>query len=130
MDKQEMAKMYMEYLDGEGYRPEIDSDGDVRYKHEGRTYFIIVDEKDQEFFRICFPSFWSVDDEIERRQVLVACDHATGTTKVAKVYTVGDKVWGSYELFIQKPEDFKPVFARGMRAIRAAVASFVSKMRE
>ena len=130
MDKRKLQDMYMDYLRGEGYRPEIDKDGDVLFKYEGGTYFIFVDHEDTQFFRIVYPNFYSIDTEAERQQVLRATDYATGSTKVAKVFTIRDRVWASVELLLPSPDDFRPVFGRGMRTLRTAVMSFAEKMRE
>ncbi|MDR0411474.1 MAG: hypothetical protein LBH75_05835, partial [Treponema sp.] len=37
MSKESLQQMYLTYLTGEGYSPEIDSDGDIKFKAEGRT---------------------------------------------------------------------------------------------
>jgi hypothetical protein len=130
MDKKSRARMYGEFLKSQGYAPEVDSDGDVRFKKEGRTYFVAIDEDDEEFFRVIFPNFWKIESEDERRRVLVACDHSNSLSKVAKVYMVEDNVWASIELFFGDPEDFKSVFERSMGALQNGVANFVQKMRE
>jgi len=128
--KEERQKAYMEFLTREGYRPDIDSDGDVRFKHEGFTYFIEVDEKDDKYFRIGFPNFWSIDSDAERARVLVACDEATRRCKGAKVYSVRDNVWASFETFFDETRQYEPVFRRMMGALRTAVSAFVQKMKE
>lgn len=129
MNKRELADMYVRFLQSEGYHPELDKDGDVVFKSEGKVYLIIADEKDPNYFRLIFPNFWSIDSEAERQKVLVAADYATGRTKVAKVHTVQNNVWASTEMFFGKPEQFKEVFSRAMSALQASVANFVEKMR-
>ena len=130
MNKQERAEMYRNYLTEEGYAPKIDEDGDVTFKYEGGMYFIAVDEKDEEFFRLVFPGFWSIDNEIERAKVNRAALYATERTKVAKVYAVADNTWASIEMFCFPPETFKQVFHRSMSALRAGVQNFQDKMQE
>lgn len=129
MNKRELADMYVRFLQGEGYHPELDKDGDVVFKSEGKVYLIIADEKDATYFRLIFPNFWSIDSDTERQKVLVAADYATGRTKVAKVHTVQDNVWASTEMFFGKPEQFKEIFSRAMSALQASVANFVEKMK-
>jgi len=36
-NKESLQQMYMDYLVEEGFRPEIDGDGDVHFKKEGRS---------------------------------------------------------------------------------------------
>jgi hypothetical protein len=129
MDKQQRTEMYRLYLQDEGYKPEVDSDGDVRFKKEGRTYVIIVDQDDEAFFTVVYPQFWKIESEDERRRVLTSCDHANNLSKVAKVFTVQDNVWAATEMFVSAPEGFKPVFDRAMSALQNCVSNFAQHMR-
>lgn len=130
MSKDDLQYLYTEYLTEEGYKPEIDSDGDVSFKREGRTYFIGVDEDDPEYFRVVLANIWPIESEGERRLVVLAADESNNRSKVSKVYTVKDNVWVSIELFVAQPEDFKGVFRRSMSALDNGVSNFVKKMRE
>lgn len=124
------ARMYFDHLKGEGYSPEMDEDGDVRFKKEGKLYVILVSEKDDEYFNLVYPNFWSIENNEERAKVEKAAIQATSNTKVAKVYPMNDNTWATVELFCVPPEVFKPVFERSIRALQAAVATFVKIMRE
>lgn len=130
MTKQERVEMYRSFLADEGFTPRVDDDGDLFFKYEGRNYIILVSEKDESYFNLVFPGFWSIDNETERRKAAEAAQHATSETKVAKVFPVGDNTWASIEMFCSPPEAFKPVFQRCLRALRTAVNTFGNKMRE
>ena len=54
----EMIDNYVYHLKSEGYKPEVDKDGDIEFKKEGRTYFIEL--YDEDFFII---STWLQLDE-------------------------------------------------------------------
>ncbi len=81
MTKQERAEMYRSFLASEGYTPKIDNDGDVAFKFEGGNYYILVDDKDEAFFRLAYPGFWEIESEEERAKVIEAALHATAQTK-------------------------------------------------
>lgn len=130
MGKEERQRLYKSYLEEQGYKPEIDKDGDVMFRREGRVYFIFVSEKDDEYFQLVFPNFWKIESEEERLKVEKAAIAATAGTKVAKVYPVCDNVWATIEMFCRPPEVFKPVFERAMSALNAGVATFVEEMRK
>lgn len=132
LTKEQLQSLYTEYLTAEGYRPEIDSDGDVSFKREGRTYFIdaTAAEKDQKFFRVALPNIFPIENDAMRSKVLAAADYANAKLKVCKVYTVKDNVWLSVELFVDSPDDFKPVFARAMSTFDLTVLTFLEKVRE
>ena len=130
MNKAERAQMYVSYLREEGYAPEVDKDGDVMFKFEGGTYFVLVDEEDEMFFQIMYPSFWPIESEEERARVEKAAQLATRSTKVAKVYPQRDNVTASVELLCVPPEAFKAVFRRALRCIQAGVTKFRAAMSE
>lgn len=130
MTKQERTDMYVQYLTEEGYAPKVDNDGDVFFKFEGRGYVILIGEKDEEFFSLAFPNFWSLESDAERAKAVDAALHATKQTKVAKVFPVKDDTWATVELFCCPPDAFKSVFRRSLSALRAAVENFRTKMKE
>ena len=130
MDKAERAQMYVSYLREDGYALEIDEDGDVMFKFEGGTYFVLVDEEDEMFFQIMFPSFWPIESEEEGARVEKAAQLATRITKVAKVYRQLDNVNASVELLCVPPEAFKAVFRRALGSIQAGVSNFRAAMSE
>lgn len=128
--KEEFQKFYTDYLTAEGYRPEVDSDGDVSFKREGLTYYIIVTETDAEFFEMALPNIHSIVDEPDRTKAYIAADYSNAKSKVSKVYMVNDDVWVTVELFIATPDDFKNVFQRAMSALLNGANNFIEKMAE
>jgi hypothetical protein len=121
--------LYKAFLDKEGYAPTVDGSL-LFFKKEGRGYALLANEDDATFYQLVFPNFWNIENDKERAKAYAAANHATGTTKVAKVFVRedGKNVWGAIEMFFESPDQFKPVFDRGMLALSAAVANFVQKM--
>lgn len=130
VSKDQRADMYKTYLVEEGYSPKTDDDGDVVFKYEGKHYCIIIDEQDEDFFRLIFPNFWSIDSEAERSKVLEAAVYSTAKTKVAKVFVVRDDTWAAIEMFCSPPEAFKIVFRRSLSALQAGINNFLKKMHD
>ncbi len=122
--------MYVDFLTEEGFRPEVDSDGDVQFKAEGKTYFINVVEDDENYFRVVLANIWPIESEAERTQCLIAVDYSNAKAKVTKSYLVKDNIWVGIETFIAEPEDFKKIFKRCMSALNSGVTHFVTKMQE
>lgn len=130
MTRDERADMYLEYLAEEGYRPNKDDDGDVVFKAEGLTYYIIVDEQDAQYFRLLHANFWSIDSPEELLQAFEAASFASRQTKVAKVYVREDakNTSATVEMFVEPPDNFRATFSRAMGAMRTCVNNFKDKM--
>lgn len=124
------ATIYLDYLSHEGYNPYSDSDGDVVFKYEGGLYYVAIDVTDESYFQLVYPTFWSIENENEAVNAFLAAVTATRKTKVAKVYVLSnhENVSASVELLLDRPEDFKYVFDRAIRTLRAAVRNFVEEM--
>jgi len=132
MSKQDLQNMYLSYLKDQGYQASIDPDGDVEFKSEGRTFYIIVDAKDLKSFRILYPNFWEIESDDEKAQVIKVANYINRTTKVAKVYLNSreDDVSMDANIFIDKPEDFKTFFPRMLDLLLEERREFREKMNE
>ena len=128
--KKSLQDLYMGFLTQEGYQPQIDSDGDVAFKREGRNYFINIDAADPKFVRIVLPGFWVIKDESERLRALAAAEHATCTMKAAKVFTIKSRVWAAVDVSMEKPEDLKPLLGRSLILLDGGAGAFVKRMNE
>ena len=128
MTKPERAEMYCRYLKEETYMPRIDSEGDVVFTGEGKTYTILIDPNDEAFFCITLYGIRSITNDVERAQVEQAALYATATTKAAKIWPTNDNVIACVELFCSPPESFKSVFEHAMRALQSGVMCFRNKM--
>ena len=62
----QLKEKCINYLREEGYCPTVDNDGDVMFKVQGATLFLMDDENDETFLKIWLPQFWSLDDDQER----------------------------------------------------------------
>jgi hypothetical protein len=122
--------VYIEYLTVEGYRPELDKDGDIKFKREGGLYLLMPDKDDEEYFRLSFPNFWALKTDAERAKALEACNYTNRVSKVAKLTMFPDNVWANIELYVPNREAFKPVFGRSIRSIGNAVSNFAKRMKE
>jgi hypothetical protein len=131
MSWENLRQTYMSILSDEGFRPELDSDGDIHFKYESGHYFITAN-CDDGFFYILFPSFWSIDDVEELGRAMMAASNVTRRTKAAKVYITKDlkNVSATAEALIANPSDVRKFFNRALISIRSAVESFAKEMRD
>ncbi len=128
MAANEDTEVYLKFLSEEGFSPRVDEDGDIVFKYEGGTYLILCSDDENEYFRLAFPAFWSIDSDEERVQVTMAAHQATANTKVAKVFISGDNTWAAIEMFIGSPQAVTPVLPRCLRALQTAVHNFTEAM--
>jgi hypothetical protein len=118
------TRVYLDYLRREGYSPELDPDGDIKFKREGGTYYLMAEENDPSYFRLVFPNFWEIESDHERNQILYAVGEVNADLKVIKLYPVRDNVWASVEMFLDPIENFQKVFNRAMNVLGEGVAQF------
>jgi hypothetical protein len=132
VSKKERARAYMDFLAAEGYRPQMDEDGDVIFKSEGLTFVIITEEEDEEYVSLVLPNFWSIESEEELARALKAANEVNRSIKAAKIFVRkdGKNTWAAVEMFVKSPESFNLVFERSLRALKSAVARFAELMRE
>lgn len=130
MSRAQMQQMYSDYLKAEGYKPELDQDGDVVFKREGKTFFIQVSDQDQNYFRLVLPNFWTIESPAERAKVMIAADKTNSLSKAAKVFTTANNnVWVSVEIFVNDPRDFKAIFPRAASALDNGYSNFITALR-
>lgn len=126
------VELYEQFLKEEGYAPKIDEDGDLAFKHEGGLYYVFTNEDDPRYFCLNFPGFWSIDSPEELQKALLVANDVTRGTKVVKITINSGRsnTSAGAEIFVEEPEDFKPIFKRCITAIQYAVRQFATKMRE
>jgi hypothetical protein len=132
MTKTQLQNMYISYLKEQGYQSEIDSDGDVRFKAEGRNFWIDIDDRDLQSFRIVYSNFWEIESMAEKTRAYEAANYINRTTKVAKVFLNSreDNVSMDANIFIDRPEDFKIHFRRMVDLLISEIREFRDKMNE
>jgi len=126
--REELQKVYVDFLKQEGYVPDVNSDGNVEFKYEGGRYLIVIDPKDKNFFALVFPGFWKVEGDEQRQKALAAANQASMGTKVAKVFVGKTTAIASFEGFLKEPSDFATVFKRAIAGLRLAVKTFADEM--
>jgi outer membrane lipoprotein-sorting protein len=131
MTKSQLQSLYMEYLRQQGYPAEIDSDGDILFRAEGRSYYIIVNDTDLEYFELLYPNFWEIESDEEWIRVAAACSAVSRTTKIAKVYITSNNDTSIIaDVLLLNPKDFANVFPRMMNIVRLARDKFLEQMRQ
>ena len=118
--------LYTEYLHAEGYRPDLETDGQVIFSKSDGKFGILI-SKDEQLFRLV-SGFWQFSGEDERARARHAANRVMATAKVAKLYIQEDWVYIAVELFFPDPAAFKPVFSRCMQSMEHGMDKFAKMM--
>ena len=133
MDKKALQDLYLEYLRDEGYKGELDEDGDISFKYEGGFYYIFIDEDDEKYFRIVYPNFWEIESDDERIKALTVTNTVNREYKCGKVLLVGkdDKknTWAEVGVFLSDANEFKLFFTRMIGIIQSMVSDYEQGMK-
>ena len=129
--RQQLQDTYASQISSESLKAEVTTSGNVRFRRDGRTYVIHVDDRDALYFRLTM-AFVADDKSHEMRQRrLEGCNTATAEVKVIKCFLDedGDPNFAA-EMFLIVPADFKASFARTLRALDSAYDRYTRKMAE
>ncbi|HKP29099.1 MAG TPA: hypothetical protein VJU15_06835 [Gemmatimonadales bacterium] len=121
-------RLYTEYLRIEGYRPDLDVDGKVRFHRRGIRYTIHLDDL-QEHFCVSVPiaPLKSLADRVKaNKAALVAND----STKVARICVYEAFALAEVSTYFSPPEQFKPVFLRIMAGLESVMEAFDDEMKK
>jgi hypothetical protein len=114
MRTEELVK---QFLSNEGYKFDVDSDGDIHFKYEGINLYFTVDNNDQRYFRLIMPNIYQLEGN--RTKVLEAINTVARDLKVIKAYLIEDRLWLAVELFIDSTPELEDFFPRCLGLLKA-----------
>lgn len=82
MNKRELI---LRVIEGLGYKPQVDDDGDVMIRYQMKTIFVLVGDEDDTYTLLTMPNFYDVEDGAEHI-ALAVCNKLTRDLRLAKVY--------------------------------------------
>ena len=125
--KSDFQKMYMAYLSKQGYDPSVDEDGDIFFKIQGYSYYILVNEKDPQMFEVMY--MINVRD-IPLQKSLEAANYASRNSDAASVFILKDGKTAviSVITLLLKPADWQKFFPRIIDLINDAEKNFSSQL--
>ena len=124
------TESYLEFLTAEGYRPALDDDKDITFKHERISFILFPNEKDETFFRLMIPFFWELETPEETERATGVMMKLNADYKAAKFYIMQNDVCVAAEAFYSKPDDAKPLIGRYIDLLSSAMREFRQTMRD
>jgi hypothetical protein len=120
---------YMQSIAAAGYAPFLDEAGDICFKNDNKTYFVIIDDNHNEITTVLYPNIVPITGEKERLPTAAAVSAVNRKAKVAKAYiNASDWVSIGLELIVQNPQDFELLFERIMQLLLYAEREFINQM--
>ena len=129
MTKKELQDLYLDGLRDEGYKGEVDDDGDVMFKYEGNKYWIDPDEDDPGIFNLNYYGNWDFNDDDDIIKGLRSLNIVNRVMKVVKM-SMNDKglLCVNAGFFVQDPKNFTNHLTRSLGMIQTAISTFVEEM--
>lgn len=118
MTKQELV---METLKQMGYRPSIDDDGDVKFRHNMRTYYAQLGDREQEdhpFVSLLLPNITEVE-EAQIPTMLLVCNKAARQLKLVKLCMDENlsRLHASCEFFYRDQDSLREYLEHSMKIL-------------
>ncbi len=107
----------------------VSDKSDVVFKQEGETFVISVDEEDDQFLRIVFRNFWSVESSEEMVRALAMANAVNSRIKVGKIGVVKNQVWAVAEVFIDSSPELAAFVPRILHILRRTAETFGGLMK-
>ena len=113
MNKKELI---LQILGKMGYKPELDNDGDIMFRFEAKTVFVMTGDDDEKYLSVQLPQFYEVA-EGEEPLVLTVCNRMSRELKLVKVYIdqTFKNVTGACEFFYSNEESLSDCLAHSLR---------------
>lgn len=118
----------LDFLTQQGLCPEVDDDGDVRFKFEGWTYWVMSPDTDPTCLTLTHPNFWFLGSEGEHHRALEVAARVQWRFRVGRLTTTEKNVWASVEAYLPDDRSFEQVLLRNLGALQAIVSEFCDEM--
>jgi hypothetical protein len=106
----------MDYLRAQGFRPELDEDGDIRVKYQMLNFIIFDNSSDENYLQIALPFIYEASDD-KLIDALLACNEVSKGRKVIKGVMINNNAWLFFEVLIDKNPDYDDIIPRGLEML-------------
>lgn len=115
MNKKELILQTLEKM---GYNPEIDNDGDIIFRFQMKSVFVLMEGEDEKYVSVMLPQFHEIADG-EETLVLAVCNKMTRELKLVKVYVdrTFKNVTATCEFFYANEEALEDCLAQSLELL-------------
>ncbi|MBB5235588.1 hypothetical protein [Deinococcus budaensis] len=122
------ASAVLDFLAEEGFRPQLDEDGDVFFKYEGGTYMVITSSDEPTVLTLVLPYFWPLDDAAERTRALEAAMFAHRQVRIGRVTVLENNVTASVNAYLPDGDSFRAVLLSSLDGLKYLSLKFREHM--
>ena len=128
MNKKELILQILEKM---GYKPEIDNDGDIMFRYQMKSVFVMTGDEDEKYVSVMLPQFHEIVDG-EETLVLAVCNKMTRELKLAKVYVdqTFKSVTATCEFYYANEESLEQNLRNSLQMLGVVRTVFRSDMAE
>ena len=128
MNKKELILQILEKM---GYKPEIDNDGDIMFRYQMKSIFVMTGDEDEKYVSVMLPQFHEIVDG-EETLVLAVCNKMTRELKLAKVYVdqTFKSVTATCEFYYANEESLEQNLRNSLQMLGVVRTVFRSDMAE
>lgn len=116
------TNLITEWLKNEGYKHEVDPDGDVIFRYQGANLVCPAESEDPLFLRILMPGIYEMDGD--RTKCLEAMNAVCRERKVVKAFSYENTVHLSVEMLIDTSPEIEDFFERSCDMLIEAQQAF------
>lgn len=123
-DAENYRALCLSFVKTEGYTPSIDSDGDIKFKHDGDPYWVEITPYDDGYY-VSLITFTSIEN-YSITKVRKAMDETMRGLKYVRIYTSsnGKFVTVGYHWYCVSIQDFKRMFDNALIVVSTADSRF------
>lgn len=122
------AELAKNWLQEQGFKCNLDQDGDAIFKYEGANMYVSVDKDDPLFLKIVMPSIYEVENNYSN--VLEAVNKVCTRIKVIKALLVKNRVHLVIEMFVDTTPEVDDFFERCCDILIAGRRVFAEALNE
>ena len=122
------AAAVLDFLTEEGFRPHLDESGDVYFKFEGLTFFVITATSEATVLTLLLPSFWPLEDAAERARAMEAAMFAHKNVRIGRVTVLDDTVVATVNAYLPEDDSFRHVLLRSLEGLKYLYLKFCESM--
>lgn len=121
-------EVWLELLQGYGYHPVLDPDGDIVFTKDDLQYLLLFAPSPPGLVRLALPNFWPIESRQELVRVLRVAAEVHAGTSPTTVYPVGDNIWGSVAIWPCAGECMAKLFPLALAELDQGVQEFARLM--